>query len=927
MAYKVTGFDIIDDTRRIINASVVGVGTTITTTGTTKLFVEGSSFISGIETASRFVSNIALGTAPISVASSTRVDNLNVQYLDGNESSFYRNASNLNAGAVPAAQVTQSSGLTITGNLNVSGNVTIGGTTTQLNAQQLRISDRDITLGVTTDVNGNDVSTDTTANHGGISIASTEGTPLINIPIQAGINTDPSTYKQIMWVRSGNYSGLATDAWIFNYGVSIGNTASVVNGSRLTVGTGFTVLATSTNITNLIVNDFATVGTAVSTNNASFNLINTNATTLNFGGAATTLNIGATSGTATINNPTVVGSQATQTLYNTVATTLNFGGAATALNMGATTGIATINNATLTLPNATTVNVNGANPTLASSSTGTLTLFNTNLTAVNAFGAATALNIGANTGITTIRNSLRITNALYDSGNLTGSAGQILVSSGSSVTWTTFGSSANPVGLASTATTVNTTSTTNSQNYFIPFVTNNTTTTGETVRVGAALSINPSTNTLFIANVNSGSTGIHTAGQYFVNTVKVLDTVSGQVSITGIQTIDATTKATLERELAFAPNQFDDLRVTGIATFANGPVLIGSGTSTGTVGQILQVTGGGYISTSTGIGITNPSRLLDVNGDVRFRGGIYDVNNNVGTANSVLTANGSGGWTWQSVSSVGGNTITVTNDTLTTTPLFPLFTSSSTGSISGANVDTSGLSYIPSGAGSLGIGTTSPTRNLDVNGDARIRGGIYDVNNNVGGASSVLTANGSGGWSWQPVTATGAINGITITDDNTGIRYPLFTSATSGSVTGQFVDSNGLVYNTATNCLGIGSLTPTSRLDIVGDVKVAGIITATDFNSSSDKTLKHDIHVIENPIEKVLQLNGVRFNWNETGKPSVGVIAQEVEQVLPELVSNTDPKSVNYNGLIGLLIECVKEQQKQIDELKVKKTTRRKKTT
>ena len=48
----------------------------------------------------------------------------------------------------------------------------------------------------------------------------------------------------------------------------------------------------------------------------------------------------------------------------------------------------------------------------------------------------------------------------------------------------------------------------------------------------------------------------------------------------------------------------------------------------------------------------------------------------------------------------------------------------------------------------------------------------------------------------------------------------------------------------------------------------------------------------------------------------MGVIAQEVEAVLPELVSDTDPKSVNYNGLIGLLIECVKDQQRQIDELR-----------
>ena len=48
----------------------------------------------------------------------------------------------------------------------------------------------------------------------------------------------------------------------------------------------------------------------------------------------------------------------------------------------------------------------------------------------------------------------------------------------------------------------------------------------------------------------------------------------------------------------------------------------------------------------------------------------------------------------------------------------------------------------------------------------------------------------------------------------------------------------------------------------------------------------------------------------------MGVIADEVEKILPELVSNTDPKTVNYNGLIGLLIECIKTQQIEIDNIK-----------
>jgi len=85
-------------------------------------------------------------------------------------------------------------------------------------------------------------------------------------------------------------------------------------------------------------------GGDLSTASATFNLLNATATTVNFSGAATALTIGATTGTATIRNPTIVGSQTTQNLFNTVATTVNFAGAATALTVGATTGTTTVRN-------------------------------------------------------------------------------------------------------------------------------------------------------------------------------------------------------------------------------------------------------------------------------------------------------------------------------------------------------------------------------------------------------------------------------------------------------------------------------------------------------------------------------------------------------------------------------------------------------
>jgi len=113
--------------------------------------------------------------------------------------------------------------------------------------------------------------------------------------------------------------------------------------------------------------------------------------------------------------------------------------------------------------------------------------------------------------------------------------------------------------------------------------------------------------------------------------------------------------------------------------------------------------------------------------------------------------------------------------------------------------------------------------------------------------------------------------------------------------------------------VGIGVTgTPTEKLEVVGNVK------ATNFLSSSDERLKKDIKKIENALEKIDQLEGISFKWKETGKESIGLIAQNVEGVLPELVSedNEGLKSIQYGNIVAVLIEAVKEQQKQIDELK-----------
>ena len=95
-----------------------------------------------------------------------------------------------------------------------------------------------------------------------------------------------------------------------------------------------------------------------------------------------------------------------------------------------------------------------------------------------------------------------------------------------------------------------------------------------------------------------------------------------------------------------------------------------------------------------------------------------------------------------------------------------------------------------------------------------------------------------------------------------------------------------------------------------------GFITATgDVTAYSDRALKRNIQTIENALEKVTEMRGVTFL--KDGRASLGVIAQEVETVIPEVVrqDNYGMRSVAYGNIVGVLIEAIKEQQKQIENL------------
>ena len=86
--------------------------------------------------------------------------------------------------------------------------------------------------------------------------------------------------------------------------------------------------------------------------------------------------------------------------------------------------------------------------------------------------------------------------------------------------------------------------------------------------------------------------------------------------------------------------------------------------------------------------------------------------------------------------------------------------------------------------------------------------------------------------------------------------------------------------------------------------------------SNSDAKLKTNITTITDALDKVSKLRGVEFDYIKNGRHSIGVIAQEVEEVLPDLVIGDDPKSVAYGNLTAVLIEAVKELREEVSSLK-----------
>src|SRR5210317_380768 len=349
-------------------------------------------------------------------------------------------------------------------------------------------------------------------------------------------------------------------------------------------------------------------------------------------------------------------------------------------------------------------------------------------------------------------------------------------------------------------------------------------------------------------------------------------------------------------------------------------------------------------SGNIGIGVTDPQHKLDVNGDINIATGftLKRDGSEVVFSNWTTDTNGIN----RGVGNVGiGGVSDATNKLKVHGSILATSNLEVTGNIlatSNLEVGTANL-VVNTSTSRVGIGVTDPQHKLDVNGDINIATGSTL---RIGGTEAVFS-----NWTVNGDNITGYIGNVVIggaADADNGLKVHGSILATSTLEVG----TANLYVDTSTSNVGIGMTTPQFTLDVNGDInidseskfriagdlvgiwttetngisytagnvgiggaadatnelKVYGNVLAThDIVAFSDRRPKSNIERIEGALDKVCALGGYTFTMND--KPSTGLIAQEVLEVLPEAVHGSEETqySLAYGNMIGLLVEAVKE--------------------
>jgi len=320
----------------------------------------------------------------------------------------------------------------------------------------------------------------------------------------------------------------------------------------------------------------------------------------------------------------------------------------------------------------------------------------------------------------------------------------------------------------------------------------------------------------------------------------------------------------------------------------NGLALVANG-GTGTSGQVLTSNGVGiYWSTVTDNSATAYSNA------VANAAALYQTMAGLSANVATLTSNNTSFVGSVSAANVVSNTQLQSNlaNYQTTAGLAANVLTLSANAATYANASISNIFTVGSSVyfvsnGNVGLGNTAPAYKLRIQGDLSLSGGIH-ANGSLGTENQALFSNGTVAY-WANV-----VGGAVLTANNTDTQT--FYLPMSNTTTGTW--SNGVVSDTKLNF-----------------VPSTGTLNATIFNSLSDATMKTDIQDIKYGLDTILNIDAKTFKFLDNPKQQIGLIAQNVGKYIPEAVTvdHNNKLTLNYDSLIAVLIEAIKELNKKLE--------------
>ena len=363
--------------------------------------------------------------------------------------------------------------------------------------------------------------------------------------------------------------------------------------------------------------------------------------------------------------------------------------------------------------------------------------------------------------------------------------------------------------------------------------------------------------------------------------------------------------------------------------------------------------------------VTARSGLVVSSGGANITGGITgdltgDVTGNADTATTLATSRTlsiSGAGTGSASFNGGANAaiaLTLANSGVTaatygSSSAIPIITVDAKGLITSASTTAIDSTTIENGTASVAVSSNGPitstgnhdfTAGIDVTGNITVTGTVdgRDVatdGSKLDGIASGAQVNVATNLSVTTTTTTNTIASSTGTNatigEATGSAAGLMSTthhnkldgiasgATNVSNNNQLTNGAGYITSSGTAALAEG-LTGTPNIT-VGTISSGNITSSGTITANSDAKLKKNVATVSNALDKVNLLRGVEFDYIADDKHSIGVIAQEVEAVLPDLVEGDETKSVAYGNLTAVLIEAVKELTAEVNTLKAELNT------